>query len=71
MDEDINTSGAIAALFDLSKEVNTLLSNGQDVSGKCLEDIDTLYRQLGGDILGIIPKAFESGKRKKRTRWET
>ncbi|HHT9130653.1 MAG TPA: cysteine--tRNA ligase, partial [Candidatus Brocadiaceae bacterium] len=58
MDEDINTSGAIAVLFDLSKEVNTLLSSGQEISKKCLEDIDALYQQLGGDILGIIrPKS--------------
>ncbi|GJQ23605.1 MAG: cysteine--tRNA ligase [Planctomycetia bacterium] len=56
MDEDINTSSAIAVLFDFSKEVNTLLNSGQEVSKKCLEDIDTLYQQLGGDILGIIPK---------------
>ncbi|MEB2308341.1 MAG: cysteine--tRNA ligase [Candidatus Brocadiaceae bacterium] len=61
MDEDINTSSAIAALFDLSKEVNTLLNSGQEVSKKCLEDIDTLYQQLGGDILGIVPKRSDKG----------
>ncbi len=61
MDEDINTSSAIAALFDLSKEVNTLLNSGQEVSKKCLEDIDTLYQQLGGDILGIVPKHSDKG----------
>jgi cysteinyl-tRNA synthetase len=54
MDEDINTPGAIAALFDLSKEVNTLLNSGQEISKECLEDIDKLYQELGGDILGII-----------------
>lgn len=56
MDEDINTSNAIAVIFDMSKEVNTLLNSGQEISKKCLEDIDALYQQLGGDILGIIPK---------------
>ena len=60
MDEDINTPGAIAALFDLSKEVNSLLDSGQEISKKCLGDIDTLYKQLGGDVLGIIPQIFES-----------
>ncbi len=54
MDEDINTPGAIAALFDLSKEVNTLVNSGQEISKKCLEDIDKLYQELGEDILGII-----------------
>lgn len=60
MDEDINTSDAIAVLFDFSKEINTLLNSGQEISKKCLEDINTIYRQLGGDILGIIPKTIES-----------
>jgi cysteinyl-tRNA synthetase len=63
MDEDINTPGAIAALFDLSKEVNTLLNSGQEISKKCLEDIDKLYQELAGNILGIIPKTFESEKK--------
>ncbi len=59
MDEDINTPGAIAALFDLSKEVNTLLNSGLETDKKCLEDMNTLFQQLGGDILGIIPKTLE------------
>ena len=63
MDEDINTSEAIAVLFDLSKEVNTLLNSGQEINKKCLEDIDLLYQQLGGVILGIIPKSFESAQK--------
>jgi len=60
MDEDINTPGAIAALFDLSKEVNTLLNSSQEISKKCLVDIDNFYQELAGNILGIIPKSFES-----------
>ncbi|TVL98291.1 MAG: cysteine--tRNA ligase [Candidatus Brocadia sp. WS118] len=63
MDEDINTSNAIAALFDVSKEVNTLLNSGQEISKKCIEDIDALYQQLGGDILGIIPKRSDRASR--------
>ena len=63
MDEDINTPGAIAALFDLSKEVNTLLNASQEINKQCLEDIDNLYQELGGNILGIIPKTFESEKK--------
>ena len=55
MDEDINTSGAIAALFDLSKEMNALLDSGEEVGRKCLEDINSLYQELGGGILGIVP----------------
>jgi cysteinyl-tRNA synthetase len=55
MDDDFNTPQALAALFDLNKEVNTLLNSGEPVSRGMLEAIDGLYRELGGDILGIIP----------------
>ena len=37
MDEDINTPGAIAAMFDLSKEVNALLNSGQKINKKMLK----------------------------------
>ncbi|MEK6621131.1 MAG: cysteine--tRNA ligase, partial [Planctomycetota bacterium] len=40
-------------------------SDGHEVGRKCLEDIDTFYRQLGGDVLGIIPKAFESRQKEE------
>ena len=55
MNDDFNTSGAIASLFDLSKEVNTLLASGQPVSRGTLAALDGLYRELGGQVLGIIP----------------
>ncbi len=55
MDDDFGTPQAIAVLFDLSREVNTLLNSGEPVSQATLAAIDTLYRELGGDILGIIP----------------
>ena len=55
MDDDFNTPQALAALFDLNKEVNTLLNSGEPISRGTLEAIDSLYRELGGDVLGIIP----------------
>ena len=55
MDDDFNTPQALAALFDLNKEVNTLLNSGEPVSRGTLEAIDGLYRELGGDVLSIIP----------------
>jgi cysteinyl-tRNA synthetase len=55
MDDDFNTPQALAALFDLTKEVNTLLNSGEPVGRGTLEAIDGLYRELGGDVLGIIP----------------
>jgi cysteinyl-tRNA synthetase len=53
MDDDFNTPRAIATLFDLSREVNTLLNSDQPLSKATLEAIDALYRSLGGDVLGI------------------
>ncbi len=55
MDDDLNTPQALAALFDLNKQVNTLLNSGQPQSHGTLEAIDNLYRVLGGQILGLIP----------------
>jgi cysteinyl-tRNA synthetase len=55
MDDDFGTPQALAALFDLNRDVNTLLNSGEPVSRGTLEAIDGLYRELGGDVLGIIP----------------
>jgi cysteinyl-tRNA synthetase len=53
MDDDFSTPRAIATLFDMSREVNTLLNSDQPVSQATLEAIDDLYRTLGGDVLGL------------------
>jgi cysteinyl-tRNA synthetase len=53
MDDDFNTPRAIATLFDLSREVNTLLNSDQPASKATLEAIDAFYGSLGGDVLGI------------------
>jgi cysteinyl-tRNA synthetase len=54
MDDDFNTPGGLAALYDLTREVNTLLNSGQPVGKTVLEAIETTYRELGGDVLGVI-----------------
>jgi cysteinyl-tRNA synthetase len=56
MDDDFGTPQAIATLFDLGREVNTLLNSGEPVSQATLAAIDGLYQVLGGDVLGIIPQ---------------
>jgi cysteinyl-tRNA synthetase len=61
MDDDFNTAAALGVLFDLTKEVNTLLDSGEEISRKTLEAIDDLYRQLGGNVLGIIPDEIAKG----------
>jgi cysteinyl-tRNA synthetase len=55
LDDDFNAPGGIAALHDLTREVNTLLNSGQPVGWSVLEAIDATYRELGGSVLGIVP----------------
>jgi cysteinyl-tRNA synthetase len=54
MDDDFNTPRAIAALFDLSREVNSLLNSGQPTSRPTLEAIQGLFKAAGGDVLGLV-----------------
>jgi cysteinyl-tRNA synthetase len=35
--------------------VNTLLNSGEEVGRAVLQAIDDLYRELGGQVLGLIP----------------
>ncbi len=58
MDDDFNTSQAIAVLFDFSREVNTIITEGK-LNIELMKQIDELYTELGGSILGIIPEQIE------------
>jgi cysteinyl-tRNA synthetase len=55
MEDDFNAPVALAVLHDLTREVNTLLNSGEAVGRAALEAIDHTYRELGGEVLGIIP----------------
>ena len=55
MNDDFNTPRAIAALFDLNREVNELLNSGKSLGQATWKAIDDVYRELGGRVLGIIP----------------
>lgn len=55
MDDDFNTPIAIAALQELTRDVNTLLNSGATIGLDVLKAISDTYTRLGGDILGIIP----------------
>jgi len=56
MNEDFNTAEAIAVLFNLTKEVNTLLNSEEKITKGILSEIDSFYRKYGGEILGIVPE---------------
>jgi len=55
MDDDFNTAGALAALFDMNREINRQINSGDPISRGTLAGIDRLYRELGGKVLGLIP----------------
>ncbi|MBI5668928.1 MAG: cysteine--tRNA ligase [Chloroflexi bacterium] len=55
MDDDFNTPKAVAALQELTRDVNTLLNSGSPVGRATLDTIEQTYQQLAGDVLGLIP----------------
>ncbi len=61
MDDDFNTPGALAALFDVTREINVLLNADQPLSRGALERIDAFYTKLGGDVLGLVPQDADGG----------
>ncbi len=57
MDDDFNVPAALAVLFDFAKEVNTLIARDERVGRPDLESIDAFYREVGGEVLGLLPQA--------------
>ncbi|MHB1296856.1 MAG: cysteine--tRNA ligase [Anaerolineae bacterium] len=53
MNDDFNTPAAIAALFDLTREVNALLGASEPLNAGALQAIDTLFGRLAGNALGL------------------
>jgi len=54
MDDDFNAPAAMGMLHDFTRGVNTLLDDVEPPSKGTLEAIDQLYRELAGDVLGIL-----------------
>jgi cysteinyl-tRNA synthetase len=55
MDDDFNMPIAVSVLQNLTTEVNKLLNSGEEVGKTALQAIESLYNELGGQVLGIIP----------------
>ncbi|MEZ4644434.1 MAG: cysteine--tRNA ligase [Chloroflexota bacterium] len=55
MNDDFNAPAALAVLQELTRQVNTLLNEKGPHTAGTLQAIDTLYRELGGSVLGIVP----------------
>ncbi len=61
MNDDFNAPGALAVLQDLTRQVNTLINEGGPQTRGTLTAIDTLFRELGGEVLGIVPEREDGG----------
>jgi len=59
LDDDFNTPAGLAVLQDLTRQVNTLLNEGGPQTQGTLAAIDVLFRELGGEVLGIVPEREE------------
>jgi cysteinyl-tRNA synthetase len=55
MDEDFNTPRALAALFDLSREINRFLGEQKQVSTELLKEVYDGFLELGR-VLGLFQK---------------
>jgi cysteinyl-tRNA synthetase len=55
MDDDFNAPLAVGVLFDLARETNQMLNSEQKMSVDSLKQIDRIFSELGGKVLGIIP----------------
>ena len=55
MDDDFKAPMALAALHEMTREVNSLLNSGTQVGAGVLQKIDEAYMTLGHDIMGIVP----------------
>ncbi len=60
MDDDFNTPLALGVLFDLSRETNQFINSEHKLSIETLKQIDQLFNELGGKVLGIIPEHIHS-----------
>ncbi len=66
MDDDFNAPAALAVLQEFTRRVNALLNEDRPLTQDTLQAIDALYRELGGEVLGIIPDQMESGASAER-----
>ena len=61
MDDDFSSPQALAALYDLNREANNLLSE-KNPDFEAVADAEHLFSTLGGDVLGIIPESIQTSQ---------
>ncbi len=54
MDEDLNTSQAVAVIFDFVKEVNRIIALAENVDVIFYNDVKTFLTKIAENVLGIV-----------------
>jgi cysteinyl-tRNA synthetase len=57
MNDDLNTSVALATMFELVRFSTDLLDD-KSTTKQTLDALDQLFRKLGGDVLGIVKDSY-------------
>jgi cysteinyl-tRNA synthetase len=66
MNDDFNMPAALAELQDFTRRVNSLLNEKGPHTRDTLAAIDQVYRELGGQVLGIVPDQVQSSASAER-----
>ena len=59
MEDDLNTADAIAALFEMVKEINTSITAASGASRETIQFCADMLRELGG-VLGLLQREEKS-----------
>lgn len=54
MDEDLNTSQAVAVIFDFVKEVNRIIASSDNIDVSFYNDVKTFLTKTAENVLGIV-----------------
>lgn len=60
LDDNFNAPLGLATLQDLTRDVNTLLNSEQTLGLATLKQIEAVYSELGGEVLGVVPDTSEA-----------
>jgi cysteinyl-tRNA synthetase len=61
MNDDLNTAAALSVIFGMTRLVDEQLEN-KNATYDTLDAIDQTFRKLGGDVLGVVKKAYPEFK---------
>jgi cysteinyl-tRNA synthetase len=59
MDDDFNTARALAALYDLAREINIYLHGDVGLEAGIIKLAATTYEQLGENVLGLFGRSCQ------------